>query len=125
MDKSRYIIAVCGYQGIETVFGPFGYDDALAYHTELKMEASRDHVPPADYKVPDWVLEDIHLEEEEAPQASRYYANEIAESKYGLLSFPHDPDQVCVMRLNGRKPCKCVCDDFPDRIPNEKPWLMG
>jgi hypothetical protein len=129
-----YIVVLCGYEGVEDIFGPFSYNDALVFHNELKTACTKEYDTTYDYETPDSVL-DLVWETAVSPDhrislnAQYYYCSnikdEIAETKYGLDSLPHDSDQVCIMKPDKKRRLVCCCEDFPDRIKNKKMWLMG
>ena len=125
ITDSDYMVTICGYEGIDAIFGPFKKEIAYEFFLEL-----RNILPERPKNTKE--EEDKHYAsclEESVPDCK--YCNDrmayevILDSlmdTYGLYSSS-TPDQVCIMKGDKKKASKCACEEFPDRPVMKQGWL--
>ena len=130
ITNSDYMVTICGYEGIDAIFGPFKKEIAYEFFLELKKVFNEKNLKEEDeyfYKSED---EDsgkypLYID---CNHCSNYYFNssrkEQIPEKYGLFDWPKT-DQLCIMRSNKKmnEPIHCVCEEFPDRPVMKQGWL--
>lgn len=104
-----YIVTICGYEGIERLFGPFSFDEAKLLAQKLKDRA------------PSGGEHDLRSASRHARLASKL-AKELG---IDFLS-PFVRDQVCLMarRSSEALEATCCCHLLPAEYQNQKTWLM-
>ena len=134
-EMNIYIVAICGYEGIEDIFGFFNHDEALNLALELKSIGKRFH--EALEKNPSTNLdyekyeEDENYRSEENKVREKFY--KIIEEKFGIYgSFKSE--QICIMgnpSNNEHYPnivfnpdlLDCACKEFPE-LPEQGPFYL-
>ena len=142
---SNYIIAICGYEGVESIWGPFPKEEAgkLALKWKLGVrEITREEIDALDKDAFFLLWQIVHGKEECADYSatsvweyteayddhflSSEKANLLEEKQMydlGLDYFHFSSDQICVMSANEQHRFECVCSEFPE-FPEQKVWLM-
>ena len=125
------MVTICGYEGIDAIFGPFKKEIAYEFFLELKKVFNEKNLweDEYSYKSEDddsWKYQSYI----DCSHCTNYYfdnsrKDQISE-KYGLFDWPK-ADQLCIMRSNKKmnEPIHCVCEEFPYMPKMDKgPWLF-
>lgn len=100
----KYIVTICGYEGIEQMFGPFNREDALRVAVVLKKQKTKTAKKLMQHYTPDQVCI------QSAPQKIFYKWNK-------------DRTDI-ILTQNIYQELHCCCKDFPE-LPKHKNgvWL--
>lgn len=128
-DDKNYMVQVCGYEGIEAVFGVFTKEEAYDFFMELKRTFPEEGIDGDEYEYDmdrDKGLSKKFLIGNLCDYCNSFYYEdrkdfEVGE-KYGINGIKK-PDQVCIIKGNGKKAARCACDEFPDRPKMKRAWL--
>lgn len=121
----EYLVTICGYEGIEAIFGPFVHEEAFEFFMELKRITDNIGEDEYEYQIhrdPAWFdkWEGVVCD----TCANFYYWDSRSDRiayKYDIGSMPRDSDRICIQKAYGvNKTIRCACEDFPERPEIEK-----
>lgn len=93
-NDKKYVVAICGYEGIDSLFGPFSQEEALKVALYYKTEIQTRERPL-------WQANDEEHDD--------YY--KWIELKFDMFNY-FKPEQVCIMgSVNDQKRMECRCQE--------------
>jgi hypothetical protein len=103
--EESYIVTICGYEGIEQMYGTFNRKDALELALDLKSKRSN-----------------------KAKSIMKRYKPEqvcIQAAPEKIFRGWNKEKTEVLLKQNSLKEMSCCCKDFPELPKNKEPWIMG